>query len=93
MTFQSELESVLTDLVECSVDSSKQGYSKAYEYAAEAKEAITTLVLETLGEDEFEPIYRPNPDRHDIASDDRLRIRDSLRDELRTKFTNPEKEE
>lgn len=44
--FDERLGEILTDLVECSVDSSKHGYSKAYEYADDAKQAIRELFEE-----------------------------------------------
>ncbi len=50
------LDEILDSLAECSVDSSRQGYTKAYEYAADAKQAILQWVADTcIGDDSDTP--------------------------------------
>ena len=49
------LDEILDSLAERSVDSSRQGYTKAYEYAADAKQAILQWVADNvIGIDELE---------------------------------------
>lgn len=93
MTFQLELEKILESYdTWCLCDCDECQKSDNFK---QATQAITTLVLETLGEYEADETDKWTPE---VASDLALarRVvygRNCLLSELRTKFTNPKKEE
>lgn len=82
--FQSELKKILTDCIEyepCNMDGCGSGCHVVKR--KQATQAITTLILETIGEDETKYIG--------TSLENETFARNDLLNELRTKFTNPKK--